>query len=150
MARELDFDWRRGFVRVRQASEGLVIEAKNTSILLGQREVDIDGLFMGYREYLTDKRGSEKVVYVDFAFPVEGLTGRPRSFVAHTGDYSVGAYGLSYTKVDGVSYYITVYTPPGFLYSHVVLTPEKLAIFTNGRRQVYLVDEGRLKKLILL
>ena len=151
MARSLSFEWNGGFLRVR-VDEGLVIEAENTTITLMQREIDIKGLFMSYEEHLTDRRGERKVVYVNFAFPVKGFSKeRVRELVLSNGDFSVGPFGISYTKLGDIGRYLTIYTPPGFLYEVAVLTKEKLALFTIGRRQVYLLEEGRdVKKLLLL
>jgi hypothetical protein len=147
--KELDVAWRSGFLRLR-ANDDLILEASNSRITLSAREVVIEGLFMGLREYPLDKRMQRKVVYIDFAFPLQGLNDTPKSLVVDTGDYSVGRFGVLYTIIDGVEYYITIYPPPGFLYEHAVLTSERLALTMLGRRQVYLMDEGKTKRILLL
>ncbi len=148
-ARTLEVAWRDGYLRL-EGNDDLVITASNSRITLAQREVEIEGLFMGLREYPLDRRGQRKVVYIDFAFPLRGLSGQPSLLVMDSGDYSIGRFGLSYTVIDGIEYYVTVYTPPEFLYENAVLSSDRLALFMLGRRQVYLSDEGRVKRILLV
>ncbi|MEB2836124.1 MAG: hypothetical protein GSR80_000141 [Desulfurococcales archaeon] len=148
-ARVLEVAWRGGYLRL-EGGDDLVITASNSRITLAQREIVIEGLFMGLREYPLDRRGQRKVVYIDFAFPLKGLSGQPSLLIMDSGDYSVGRFGVSYTVIDGVEYYVTVYTPPEFLYENAVLSSERLAIFMLGRRQVYLSDEGKIKRILLV
>jgi len=147
--KELEVAWRSGFLRLR-ANDDLVLEASNSRITLSAREVVVEGLFMGLREYPLDRRMQRKVVYVDFAFPLRGLSDTPKSLVVDSGDYSLGRFGVLYTLIDGVEYYLTIYPPPDFLYDHAVLTSEKLALTMLGRRQVYVMDEGKTKRILLL
>jgi len=147
--KELDVAWRKGFLRLR-ADDDLVLEASNSMIMLSAREVVVEGLFMGLREYPLDRRMQRKEVYIDFAFPLQGLNETPRSLVVDTGDYTLGRFGVLYTVIDGVEYYITIYPPPGFLYEYATLTSERLALTMLGRRQIYLMDEGRVKRILLL
>ncbi|MCE4621271.1 MAG: hypothetical protein F7B95_02370 [Desulfurococcales archaeon] len=149
MAKELEFEWNKGYLRVR-LEEGLRIEGSNVSILLAPREVRIKGVFMDYKEYFIDRRQERKVVYVRFAFPSRGIEGQPRLLVMNTNDYSIGPFGISYTKIDGIEYYLTIYPPPGYLYDNAVLTTRMLALFMIGRRQVYLMREENDNVLVLV
>ena len=150
MGRSLSFEWEKGFIRVKYDRE-LIIEAENCRITLSQREIDIEGLFMNYTEHFMDKRGDKKVVYINFAFPLRGISKEKiKELIISNGDFSLGPFGISYTKLGGIGVYITFYLPPGFLYETAVLTRDKLALFTLGRRQIYVLDEGGGKKKILL
>ena len=150
MGRSLSFSWEKGFIRVRY-DKALTIKAENCRITLSQREIDIEGLFMNYTEHLIDRRGDKKVIYINFAFPLKGISKeKVKELIISNGDFSLGPFGISYTKLGGIATYITFYMPPGFLYETAVLTRDKLALFTLGRRQIYVLDEGRGKKKFLL
>lgn len=151
MARELAFAWEGGFIEV-SANEGLEIRAANSTIHFYQREIVVEGLFYTHREYSSGRhRSQKKVVYVDFAFPLKGISDRkPRTLIMSQGDFSVGAFGVSYTPIDGVEYYLTIYPPPGTKYEYAVLTTRVLAILLHPRAQVYMMDEGKVKRLIFV
>ncbi|MEB3816983.1 MAG: hypothetical protein LRS46_03475 [Desulfurococcales archaeon] len=147
--RRIDIAWPGGFLRL-SSNDELVIEASNTRLTLSAREVTIDKLFLGFREYPLDRRLQRKIVYIDFAFPIKGLTGSPEVLVTSSGDYSLGRFGILYTVIDGVERYVTIYVPPEFLYEHAILSSSKLALVMLGRRQVYLSSEDTLKRIILV
>ncbi len=151
MARSISFEWLGGLLKVRQ-EKGLVVEADNLLLEFMQREVDIKGPFMNYEEHLINKRGEKKVVYVNFAFPIRGFSREvARDMVLSTGDFSIGPFGISYTKLGDVGKYLTIYMPPGFLYEIAILTERKLALFMIARRQVFLLEERLgFRKLLFL
>jgi hypothetical protein len=151
VVRSLNFEWNRGFIRV-TLKRGLYIEAENAKIELMQREVEVKGPFMNYEEHIINRRSEKKVIYVNFAFQIKGISiNKAKDLILSNGDFSMGPFGISYTKLDGLGSYLTIYTPPGFLYETAVLSKEKLALFTIGRRQVFLLDEGTgVKKILLL
>ncbi len=150
MERRLAFAWLGGYLEV-YLDDGLTVEASNSTIVFKQREVEVSGLYYTYREYFLSRRRERKAVYVDLAFPLKGKSGEtPQAIVLSNGDFSIGPFGLSYTVLDGVDYYLTVHSPPGFLYDHAVVSTRNVYLAMSGRRQVYLMDEGRVKRLILV
>jgi hypothetical protein len=149
LARTLELAWDGGFIIVR-GNDTLEVVAENTTIGFSEREVTVDGLFAGIREHPLDRRNQRKIVYIILAFPMKPLSGMPKSLVMSNIDASVGRFGVSYTVIDGVQRYITIYAPPSFLYEHAVVSSDRIAITTLGRRQVYVMDEGRLKRIILV
>ena len=150
MARRLAFAWLEGYVEV-YLDEGLVVEGLNSTVEFTQREVEVRGLYYTYREYFLDRRREKKGIYIEFAFPFKGKSsGTPQALILSNGDFSIGPFGVGYTVLDGVEYYLTVYTPPGFLYEYAVVSTRNVYLSTSGRRQVYLMDEGKVKRLILV
>jgi len=148
--KKASFKWRDGYVIVYERSGELVIEAANTRIILSPREIVVEGLFQGVREYPEGLRGEKKVVYVDFAFPVRGKE-EPQDIVfkRHVDTY-IGGYGVAYTNLDQVGHYLTIFPPPGSLWENAVLSEDSLAILMLGRRQVYVMEEGEARRLILV
>lgn len=150
MPRRMAFAWLEGYVEV-YVDEGLVVEAGNSRITLLQREVYVDGLYYGLREYFLDRRQERKGIYVEFAFPLKGKReGHPQALMLGSSEVGIGPFGVVYTVIDSIEYYLTIHPPPGFLYDYAVVTTRYLFMSTLGRRQVYVMDEGRLKKLILV
>ncbi|GAB6147772.1 hypothetical protein JCM10135_03130 [Stetteria hydrogenophila] len=131
--------------------DGLVVEAGNSRITLLPREVDIDGLYYGLSEHFLDGRQERKGIYIHFAFPLRGKSGgTPPALMLSSTELGVGPFGVVYTVLDGVEYYLTVHPPPGFLYDYAVITTRCMFLKTLGRRQVYVMDEGRLKRIMLV
>jgi len=150
VARRLAFAWLEGYVEV-YIDEGLVVEAANSTIEFMQREVEVRGLYYTHREYFLDRRRERKGIYIELAFPLKGKRdGTPDAMIMASGEFSVGPFGVVYTIIDGVEYYLTIHPPPGFLYDYAVVTTRNIYLATVGRRQVYLMDEGKVKKLILV
>lgn len=149
MRESAELEWHKGFIRV-YIDDGLRVDGSNFTILLANRETRIRGVYMGYSVYTLGRRGERKVVYVRFAFRGRGVAGSPSGLLAETGDFSVGPFGLSYTKLDGIEYYLTVYAPPGYLYEHAVLSSRMLALFMHGRRQVYEMEEDGERVLLFV
>ncbi len=150
MGSRISFAWRDGFIVVSGGEDELEIRAANTRIRLGLREVTVEGLFEGIRERVEGRRGENKAVYVDFAFPVRGV-GEPEGVVFRRAvDTYVGGFGISYTVLEGVGYYLTVYPPSGALYDHAVLSEDFLLLFMLARRQVYMMEENSVRKIILV
>ena len=151
MRKPLTFQWKKGFIKIKQDRE-LSVEAENSKIFFSQREIDIKGLFMSYNEYFIGRKKDRKVIYVNFAFPLKGISSKKADeLIMNNSDLSLGPFDIHYTKLEGVSEYITFYMPSGFLYEIVILTEDKMALFTIGRRQVYILDEKRgTRKLLLL
>jgi len=148
--RKASFKWREGYIVVYERGGELVIEAGNTRITLSPREVVVEGLFQGVREHPEGARGERKVVYIDFAFPVKGREAPEEVVFKRQVDTYAGGYGLSYTDLGEVGHFLTIFPPPGSLWENAVLSEDSLALLLLGRRQVYVMDEGRAKRLILV
>ncbi len=150
MARVVSFRWREGFLVAWAESGSLVVEGGNSRLRFDQREVAVEGLFQGVREHLEGRRGERKTVYIDFAFPLRGR-GSPGEVVfnRHVDTY-VGSYGLSYTVIEGVGYYLTIYPPVGSLYEYAVVSEDAVAIVTLSRRRVYVMEEDGARRIILV
>ncbi len=129
---------------------GLVVRGSNLTLALGLREITLRGPVEGYREHPLDRRGENKILYIDLAFPVRGLERRATPLYRASADLSVGVYGVGYTRLEGVGFYITVYPPPGALYRHIVVGEHQIAVSMIGRRQVYFMEEAGEKKIILV
>lgn len=150
MPRRIAFAWLDGYVEV-YVDSGLVVEAGNSKITFLNREIHVDGLYYGIREYFLDRRQERKAVYVDFAFPLKGKSeGVPQALMMQSTELGVGPFGVVYTVLDNVGYYLTIHPPPGFLYEYAVVTTRYVFLSMIGRRQVYVMDEGRLKRIILV
>ncbi|GBF08808.1 hypothetical protein apy_05330 [Aeropyrum pernix] len=150
MARVVSFRWLEGYAVAEATPEGVRLRFSNLTLEFGLREVLVEGVFEGYREYTTP-RGERKTIYIDFAFPARGVA-EPRGAVySGRADVPLGGYGLSYTSLEPSSAYITLYPPPGALYDYVTVSPDLAAIFTVGRRQVYMMrEEGSTVRIILV
>ena len=146
----VSFKWPGGYLVVRSESGDLVIVASNSTIRFSPREVEVRGLFQGLREHVEGARGERKSIYIDLAFPLRGLRDpQGVAFARHVDTYS-GNYGLSYTVIEGVGYYLTVYPPPGSLYDHAVVAEDRIVIVTLSRRSVYVMEEDGSRKIILV
>lgn len=147
--KRVSFKWREGYLVLTDNNGELVVEALNSTITFTVREVLVKGLFEGLREYVEGGRGEWKTVYIDLAFP---LKGKPKpvdvAFARHVDTY-VGGFGLSYTVIEGVGHYITVYPPPGALYDHAIIYDDGVALRTLSRRKVYILEENNTRKIIL-
>lgn len=148
--RRASFKWVEGFIVVGLGDYQLEIKGSNIIIVMEAREVAFKGVYRGYREHLVDSRGSRKVVYVDFAFPVKGLEKPAGPTYMRDSDTSLGPFGVSYTSLGPIGSYITIYPPPGSLYDYAVLSPLALAIFSVGRRSFYLVEEEGYRRLVMV
>lgn len=99
MVRVVSFKWLEGYVVAEATSDGVRLRFSNLILEFGLREVVVEGVFEGYREYTTP-RGDRKTVYIDFAFPARGVP-EPRGGVyAGRADVPLGSYGLSYTSLE--------------------------------------------------
>ncbi len=148
--RAISFAWSEGYIVLYEDSGDLVIEAYNTRLRLSEREIEVEGLFQGVREHVEGRKGEMKAVYIDFAFPVKGIES-PRDVVFRGPvDTYVGRFGVSYTVLRGIGHYLTIYPPGGALYDHAVLSEDFLMLYMLARRQLYLMDEGEVKKIILV
>ncbi len=148
--RRASFKWFEGYIVVYLEGDELVVEGSNSKIKLSPREVVVKGLFQGVREYLEGARGERKTVYIDLAFPLKGLS-KPWeiAFARHIDTY-INNYGISYTVIEGVGHYLTIYPPPGSLYEHAVIAEDSIALLTLSRRKVYLVEEDNARRVILV
>lgn len=148
--KRVSFKWGEGYLIVYEERGDLMVEAANSRIAFSPREIRIEGLYEGMREYVEGGRGEWKIVYIDLAFPLQGVE-RPRD-VAFSGkvDTYIGSYGLSYTSLEGVGNYLTVYPPPGSLYDHTVVYDDGIALRMLSRRKVYVMAEDNTRKIILL
>ncbi len=151
MARVYSFKWSDcGYVAVSSSSEGLTVEGENLRVTFGLREVSVRGVYEGLREHMQDQRGTKKTVYIDLAFPIKGLREARGTVFKSQVDLSLGAFGVSYTPLEPAGTYLTIYPPPGSLYDYAVVAPDKIALFTVGRRQIYVMDEMGEKKIIMV
>ncbi len=148
--RVASFKWGNGYIIARGIGDELVLEASNSRITLSPREVKVEGLFQGVREYYEGTRRERKTVYIDLAFKLKGVA-KPESvaFAKHIDTY-IGNYGISYTAIEGVGYYLTIFPPPGTLYDHAVLSDDSLVLVTLARRQLYIVKEDSARRIILV
>ena len=148
--RKLSFRWYEGFLLVYQGAEGLVVDASNTRLTFAPRQIEVDGLFAGTREYPEGSRGEYKVLYIDLAFPIRGHVRGEGQIYQRSIDTHVGSYGLSYTALEGVGYYLTIYPPSEALYDHAVIADDRIAIYMKSRRQTYYMSEGSRRIIILV
>ncbi|MEB3774155.1 MAG: hypothetical protein GSR86_04425 [Desulfurococcales archaeon] len=143
-------EWAEGYVRLGHDRRGLTVSGRNFTLALGLREIVFKGPFEGVDEVLQDRRGSSKVVYIRTAFPLKGYN-EPRGTVYRASrDFSVGVYGVAYTRIEGVGVYITVHPPVGSLYKSITISDDVVAVYTLGRRQVYLMEEDGERRIILV
>jgi len=151
LSRVYSFKWiDGGFVAVSSSSEGLIVEGENLRVAFGLREVAVRGVYEGLREHMQDQKGTKKVVYIDLAFPIKGYR-EPRGTVFSSPvDLSLGAFGLSYTPLEPAGTYLTVYPPPGSLYDYAVVAVDVIALFTVGRRQIYVMEEAGERRIIMV
>ena len=148
--RRLSFRWSEGFLAVYTGPDGLIVEADNTRLVFGQRQIAIGGLFAGTREYPEGARGEYKTLYIDLAFPIRGRARGEGQVYQRSVDTHLGGYGISYTVLEGVGYYLTIYPPSGSLYEHAVIADDRVAVYMLARRQVYFMDEGDRRVIILV
>jgi len=140
-----------GYAVAESTELGLKLLFSNLELEVGGRELNFKGVFEGVREHNIDSKGTRKVVYVDLAFPLKGLDRASGSVFYKQAEISLGAFGLIFSPLEPAGSYITIYPPPGSLYDYLVVAPDKVAIFTIGRRQVYLMeDTGGLKRIIMV
>ena len=145
--RKLSFRWSEGFLIVYEDPEGLVVEGTNSSITFGPREIIVKGLYQGLRER-EENRGQNKVVYIDLAFPLKGRETGEGMVYQRAIDTYIGGYGISYTPLEGVGYYLTIYPPSGSLYDYAVVGEDLVMVSTLRRRQVYVMfDEERERRI---
>ena len=145
-------EWSSGVLEIADEAPGLVVKGSNLTLAIGLRELSVRGPVEGFREHPLDRRGESKMLYIDLAFPVKGLEGRRGSPMYRvSADFSVGVYGVGYTRLEGVGFYLTIHPPPGALYRHIVVGEHQIAVAMIGRRQVYYMEEaGGVKKIILV
>jgi len=148
--RKLSFRWSEGFIHVYHGPEGLVVDAANTRIVFSERQIAVEGLFEGIREYVEGSRGEYKNLYIDLAFPIRGHPHAEGSVYQRSIDTHLAGYGLSYTALEGVGYYLTIYPPSGALYDHAVVADDRIAVHMLARRQTYLMEEGERRVIILV
>ena len=150
-AKAVSFKWHDcGYAIVTSEEYGLRVEFENLKLEFSQREVSVEGVYGGLREHTLDQRGSRKVVYIDLAFQARGLRS-PRGVVyQREAEMGLGAFGVVFSPLEPVGSYITIYPPPGSLYDYATIAPDKVALFMMGRRQLYLMEEGGVKRLILV
>ncbi|MCE4599552.1 MAG: hypothetical protein F7C81_05080 [Desulfurococcales archaeon] len=145
-------EWLSGYLEVRERSGTLLFRGSNTELGIEQRELTIKGPYEDVREYIADRRGERKIVYVDLAFPIKGI--KPKTMygviVRASKDFNIGPFGIGYTKLENIGSYITVYPPPGFLFEQIIVSQHKIAIFTLGRRRIYVMEEGGVRRIMLV
>ncbi len=147
---KISFRWREGFIVVYSSPEGLVVEAENSRLVFGQRQVSIEGLFEGIREYEEQGRAALKTVYIDLAWPLRGRAHGEGTIYQREVDTSIGGYGISYTPLDEAGYFLTIYPPSGSLYDHAVVAEDKVAIVMLKRRHIYMMEEEGRRTLIMV
>ncbi|MCE4611411.1 MAG: hypothetical protein F7B17_05515 [Desulfurococcales archaeon] len=150
-ARVVSFKWHDcGYAIVLSSEHGLKVEFENLKLEFSQREVSVEGVYGGLREHQLDQRGSRKVVYIDLAFQARGVK-TPRGVVyQREAEMGMGAFGVVFSPLEPIGSYLTIYPPPGSLYDYATIAPDKIALFMIGRRQVYLMEEDRVRKLIFV
>jgi len=147
---EASLEWHSGYIILSEGRMGLVVRGSNFTLEFGLREVSVRGPFEGVEEVVQDRRGESKIVYLRFAFPLRGFkTGRGIVYRANI-DFSIGPYGVSYTRITGVGDYLTLHPPPGSLYNSVSLSQDLAALYMIGRRRIYLMEEDGLRRIILV
>lgn len=143
------FKWRSGYLILEDSGGILVAEALNTTLTFSVREVVVKGLFEGLREYVEGGWGEWKTVYIDLAFPLKGKPSPLDVAFAGRVDTYIGGFGVSYTVIEGVGYYITIYPPPGALYDHAVIYDDGVALRVLSRRKLYVLEEDNARRIIL-
>ncbi len=148
--KRVSFKWRDGYVILRDDGGDLIVEGSNSVVRFSIREVSVKGLFQGIREHVEGRRGERKIVYIDFAFPLKGLENPVDIVFSRHVDTYIGSYGISYTAVEGVGFYLTIYPPPGALYENAVVYDDGIAITTLSRRHVYVMEENGIRRVIMV
>ncbi len=145
------FKWHDSGYAIASSTEyGLLVVFDNLRVEFSQREISLEGVYEGMREHQLDSRGSRKVLYIDLAFPAKGVK-EPRGVVyMKSAEISMGAFGIVYSPLEPIGSYLTIYPPPGSLYDNATISPDKIAVFMLGRRQVYFMEEDSVKKIILV
>ncbi len=146
MQKKISFYWGDGYIVCSLVAGNLELKALNVTIVFENRSLYIEGLFERVREYQW-KRG--KNVYVDLAFPIRGVRGEGVIYKSDV-DTHIGSYGLVYTVVEGLGYYLTIYPSPGSLYDYSVVSKDRVMLRTSLRREVYLLTEDSGRRLILV
>ncbi len=146
MDRKISFYWGDGYVICSLTSGNLKFEALNTTIIFENRSLYVEGLFERIREH---KWKHGKNIYVDLAFPIKGVRGEGVIYNVDVDTY-IGSYGLVYTIVEGVGYYLTIHPPPGSLYNYSIVSKDKVMLRTSLRREVYLLTDDNGKRIILV
>ena len=146
MQRRASFYWGDGYLVCSLIGGDLEVRASNSVIVFEARSVYIGGLFEKLREY----RGRQgKSIYIDLAFPLKGVKSEGVIYKDDVDTY-IGPYGLSYTVVNGIGYYLTVYPPPGTLYEYAVLSKSTIMLRVSFRREVYMMVENSGRRIILV
>lgn len=146
MTRRISFYWGDGYVVCSLVAGDLELRASNTLIVFEPRGLYVDGLFESIREYVVR---DGKIVYVDLAFPIKGVKG-VGSLYSRDVDTYLGPYGLVYTVIEGLGYYLTIYPPPGALYEYAVVAKNIIMLKMSPRREVYIMTEETARRLILV
>ena len=146
MNRKISFYWGDGYIVCSLVAGNLELRALNTTIVFENRSLYVEGLFEEIREYKW-RRG--KNVYVNLAFPIRGVKSEGVAYKADV-DTHLGPYGLVYTVIEGVGYYLTIYPPPGSLYEYSVVSKDRVMLRTSLRREVYLMVENSGRRVILV
>ena len=139
-----------GFAVARRSSGGVRVVFENLEAEFHQREVWVKGVYEGLREHLLDSRGARKAVYLDLAFPARGLRSPVGAVFRREAEISLGAFGIVYSPLEPSSSYLSLYPPPGSLYDQAVVSPDAIALFTIGRRHLYLLEEEGYRKVIMV
>ncbi len=150
MKRVISFRWFKGFLIVSMGRDGLSIMGSNSKIVLGDRQISVKGLYQGMREYAENPRAQVKTLYIDLAFPIKGMDKSEGEVYLRTVDTYIGNYGLSYTPLDELGYFLTIYPPSSALYENVIIGPDMIAVTMLRRRHIYLMEEGGEKTIILV
>ncbi len=150
MKRVVSFRWFKGFLVVSMSRDGLSIMGSNSRIVLGDRQISVRGLYQGMREYDENPRAQVKTLYIDLAFPIKGVDKPGGEVYLRTVDTYIDNYGLSYTPLDELGYFLTIYPPSGALYENVIIGPDMIVVTMLRRRHIYLMDEGEEKIIILV
>lgn len=140
------FYWGDGYIVCSLTGGDLEVKASNSTIIFESRSIFVGGLFERLREY---RGGQGKNVYVDLAFPLKGTRGEGALYRFDV-DTFLGPYGLVYTSMEGLGYYLTIYPPPGSLYDYAVLSPDMLMFRTSHRREIYVLVEDNGRRIILV
>ncbi len=144
------FKWGEGFIIVSLEDEDLLVKAANSTIGFSERSVFVEGLYEGIREYEESPKSQGKNLYVVLAFPLKGFPQGRGVVYQRTIDTHCGRFGLSYTVLDSVGEYLTVYPPPGSLYDYTVISKNKIYLYLLKRRRIYEMREDNVVRLILL
>jgi hypothetical protein len=146
LSRGSRFYWGEGYILCSITSGNLEVRASNTTIVFENRSLYIEGLFEKIREH---RWRQGKNIYIDLAFPIKGIKGGGAIHKADIDTY-IGSYGLAYTIIEGIGYYLTIYPPPGSLYEYATISKDMVMLRTSLRREVYLIAENSGKRIILV